>query len=162
MWKEGTRQSVIFNNRTRKKKQSFGHVSSVNLSPSVPVFSHIPGLAEQVMSLHTKSQKHLQWLNQLQDTMTVKICDYKFTISVVILHSCELSPGDDSTPKITMSFDLIKFLPHQWQIYRSNSYLVFIHLIETEQNHVTWRTTDAHNHQSDLVGQSVEGPLTRF
>lgn len=66
------------------------------------------------------------------------------------------------TLKSHMSFALIKFLPHQWQIYRSNSYLVSIHLIETEQNYVTWRATAAYNHQTDLVGQSVEGQLTRL
>lgn len=48
--------------------------------------------------------------------MTIKMCDYKFTISLIIFHSCELASGDDSHPKSTMSFDLMKFLANQMLI----------------------------------------------
>lgn len=48
--------------------------------------------------------------------MTIKMCNYKFTISLIIFHSCELASGDDSHPKSTMSFDLMKFLANQMLI----------------------------------------------
>lgn len=113
------------------------------------------------MSLHT-TWKNLQWLNQLQVTMTVKICEYTFTISVVILHSCELSAGDDSNSKITPVIRPHKVSSSPMANLQIKFFLVFIHLIETEQHYVTWRTTAAYNHQTDLVGQSVEGQLTRL